>query len=155
MGIAKFKRTTEPKEIWLDKKETVYVIGRPYAGRDFTAQSLRVSAKYRVEMRLALKNDDWDKQAEISGKIGLEGITSGANPCVVEIGDTDGFKATGKDIVALLSQDEYQYLKNEIDRVLDISSEEFALSEEDAIAEGKRLRETIIGGGARNGKKEA
>lgn len=155
MGIAKFKRTAEAKKIWLDEQETVYVIGRPYAGMDFTAQSLRVSAKYRTEMRLALKNDDWEKQAEISGRIGLEGVTSGSNPCVVEIGDTEGFRATGKDIVALLSQDEYQYLKNEIDRVLDSSSDEFTLSEEDAIAEGKRLRETIIGGGAQSEKKGA
>ena len=153
MGIAKFKRTTEARKIWIDELETVYAIGRPYSGAKFAGCAASASARYAVEMRLAVKKKNYGKQLELKKRIGLEAAVNSG--CLVEVGDTEGFKATGKEIVDLLMQDEYQYLMNEIDRVLDNSSEEFALSEEDAIAEGKRLRETIIGGGAQNGKKEA
>lgn len=148
MGIAKFKRSNEAKKIWLDEKETVYVIGKPYVGKNFTGQSLRCSAKYRVEMRLALKKDNWDKQAEISTLIGLEAVSAGDAPCIVEIGDNEGFRITGKQqIIDFLSQDEWGYLREEIDEKLKSSSDEFALSEEGAIEEGKRLRSISGGGG--------
>ena len=151
MGIAKFKRTTEAKKIWLDEQETVYVVGRPYLGAKFAGCAAKASARHQVEMRLAVKKKDYGKQFELKKRIGLEAAVNSG--CLVEVGDNEGFKTAGKEIVTLLIQDEYQYLMNEIDRVLDNSSEEFALSEEGAIAEGKRLRETIIGGGAQSVKK--
>ena len=153
MGIAKYKRTNEAKKIWLDEQETIYVIGKPYIGKKFMAQSLRYSAKYKTEMRLALKKNDWDKQAELSTLIGIEAVVGAG--CIAEIGDTEGFKATGKQIVELLKQDEWAHLRKEIDNALDSSSDEFALSEEEAVEEGKRLRSTIGGGGERNEMKKA
>lgn len=153
MGIAKYKRKQEAKKIWLDEQETVYVVGRPYIGKKFTAQSLRYSAKYKAEMRLALKKDDWDKQAELSTLIGLEAVVGAG--CITEIGDTEGFKVTGKLIVELLQQDEWAHLRKEIDNALDSSSDEFTLSEEDAVEEGKLLRSIIGGGGEQNETKKA
>ena len=151
MGIASFKRTNESKKIWL-KEGDVYVVGRPYTGAEFAGQAARVSARYQVEMRLAIKKDDFETQLSLKKRIGIEASTGGKNPCIVEIGDTEGFKATGKEIVELLIQDEYQHLMNEIDRVLDSSSEEFCLSGAEAVEEGKRLL-SITGGGGK--QKEA
>jgi hypothetical protein len=145
MGISSYKRTSENKKIWLDEQETVYVIGRPYGGKDFNAQAARVAARYQVEKRLAIKKKDYNKQLEIAKRIGLEAAVNSS--CIAEVGDTEGFKVTEKGIVDLLMQDGYQTLMDDIDRVLDVSSMEFSLSEEDSIQEGKRLLSTLGGGG--------
>ena len=153
MGIAKYKRKNEAKKIWLDEQETVYVIGRPYAGRKFSACAANASARYQAEMRLAVNKKDYGKQLELKKRIGLSAAVNSG--CLAEIGDTEGFKATGEEIVDLLMQDDYQALMDDIDRVLDPSSEEFSLTEEEAIEEGKRLRAIIGGGGEQTATKKA
>lgn len=153
MGIAKYKRKNETKKIWLDEQESVYVIGRPYIGKKFSSCAAAASARYQVEMRLAVNKKDYGKQLELKKLIGLKAAVNSG--CIAEIGDTEGFKATGKGIVDLLMQDDYQTLMNDIDRVLDPSSEEFSLTEEEAVEEGKRLLTTIGGGGERNETKKA
>lgn len=145
MGIEKYKKKTTPEKIWLD--DEVYVIGRPYTGTAFAGQAARASARYQLELKVAAKEKDYEKQATIKKRIGLEAACLGNNPCIVELGTIDGLKLQGKDIVELLIQEEYQELMNKIDAALDANSPAFAITEEAAIEEGKWLRITFGGGG--------
>lgn len=147
MGIESLKRKNDTKEIVLDAEAGVSVVGRRYAGDLFNQRAAAVSFKSQIEMRAAIKKEDYAEQIRIKTLNGLQATCLGDNPFIVELKDETGFSVSGQDLVDLLVSSEYSHLIGQIDDALDPSSKEFSLSKEECIAEGKRLRSISGGGG--------
>ena len=154
MGIESLKRKSDIKEIVLDAEAGVSVVGRRYAGDLFNQRAAAVSFRSQVEMRAAIKKGDYAEQIRIKTMNGLKATCLGEDPFIIELKDENGFSVSGQDLVDLLASSEYSHLIGQIDEALDPSSKEFALSEEECIAEGKRLRSIIGGGGKPTGAKD-
>ena len=153
MGIESLKRNNNTKEIILDAEAGVSVVGRRYAGDLFNQRAAVVSFRSQIEMRAAIKKEDYAEQIRIKTMNGLQATCLGDNPFIVELKDETGFSASGQDLVDLLASSEYSHLIGQIDEALDPSSKEFSLSEEECITEGKRLRSISGGGGKPTGTK--
>lgn len=148
MGFAGAKRTDEVKTICIDEEEGLYVVGRRYEGDKFRQRASERTLSRQIEARAADKEKNYAKKLNILQLNGLEATCLDEDPYIIELKDNEGVSFSGEALVNLLLEDGYRYLIAKIDIVLDPSSKEFALSSEDCIAEGKRLR-TIIGGGGK------
>lgn len=151
MGIAGAKRTSEVKEIRINEKENIYIVGRRYVGDDWTQRATFSTYKRLVQVRAAQEKEDYAELIRLKNENGLDTICDykeGEEPFLYKIFDKDGITITGAENIKRFLRDEgYSYLQGVIDDKLDASSEEFSLSEEDAIEEGKRLLSIFGGGG--------